>query len=85
MVAASVSVTSKNQITIPKEMRKDLKIHSGDKLMFRKKGDVWLVRRMPDRYVEYLREFGKKNLRDDISLEQLRREFEEGWDDNRWP
>jgi AbrB family looped-hinge helix DNA binding protein len=85
MVAAAVSVTSKNQITVPKELREDLNIHSGDKIFFRKKGDVWIVKRMPEKFVDYLHDFGKQFLRDDIDLDQLHKEFEEGWDEDRWP
>lgn len=34
-----VSVTKKFQVTIPKEVRKDLKIQSGDKVVFVKNND----------------------------------------------
>jgi AbrB family looped-hinge helix DNA binding protein len=39
-----VSVTKNNQITIPKEMREDLDIHPGDKVVFVKdKGKKWVL------------------------------------------
>ncbi len=84
MVAAAASVTSKNQITIPKEIRKDMQINSGDKLMFRKKGNDWTIKRLPGDFVEYLKELGK-GMKKNITLEELHKEFEEGWDDERWP
>ncbi len=50
-----VSVTKKYQVTIPKEVREDLKIHQGDKVVFVKDEGKWVlmtVDELTDRMVE---------------------------------
>lgn len=51
-----VSVTKKYQVTIPKEVREDLNIHQGDKVVFVKEKDgKWVlmtVDELTDRMVE---------------------------------
>lgn len=44
-----VSVTKKYQVTIPKQVREDLKIHQGDKVVFVKdKDDRWVLMTVDD-------------------------------------
>ena len=51
-----VSVTKKYQVTIPKEVREDLNIHQGDKVVFVKdKEEKWIlmtVEELTDKMVE---------------------------------
>lgn len=51
-----VSVTTKYQVTIPKEVREDLNIHQGDKVVFVKdKDERWIlmtVQELTDKMVE---------------------------------
>ncbi len=51
-----VSVTKKYQVTIPKEVREDLNIHQGDKVVFVKdKDERWIlmtVQELTDKMVE---------------------------------
>jgi AbrB family looped-hinge helix DNA binding protein len=41
-----VTVSSKGQIVLPKELREELEIHEGDTLEIRRKGDGLQVRRL---------------------------------------
>lgn len=51
-----VSVTKKYQVTIPKEVREDLKIHQGDKVVFVKNREgnwvIMTVEELRDRMME---------------------------------
>jgi len=40
---ASATITSKGQITVPKEIREALGVHPGDRLAFRARGDGTVV------------------------------------------
>ena len=40
---ATATLTSKNQLTLPKEVRKDLDLKPGDKLSFRKIGGQYVL------------------------------------------
>ena len=68
-------VTSKGQITLPKEVRDSIGISPGDEVEFQKEENGYLlkkkVRRSPfDRFVGYLQE--KKGKSPDKILEELR-------------
>lgn len=41
------SVTSKGQVTIPKDIRDALKISEGDKVVFRAEGETAIIRKVP--------------------------------------
>jgi len=41
---AFVTITSKGQMTLPKEVRDDLKVKPGDKLIIEKQGDNYVLR-----------------------------------------
>ena len=78
MKGSAATVTSKNQITLPREVRDDLHIVKGDRLIFMKDGDTWRLKKAPVRLVDALRETGKY-LDGDVGA--YHGEFEEGWED----
>ena len=78
MKGSAATVTSKNQVTLPREVRDDLHIVKGDRLIFLKDGDTWKLRKAPARLVDALRETGKY-LDGDIGA--YHEEFEKGWED----
>lgn len=73
MAAATATLTSKHQITIPKELREDLKVKTGDKLIFIKKGDEWRLMTTSGKPADILAYLGR-GLQGDIDA--LHREFE---------
>lgn len=78
MKGSAATVTAKNQITLPREVRDDLHIVKGDRLIFLKDGDTWRLVKAPARLVNALRETGRY-LEGDIGA--FREEFEEDWED----
>jgi antitoxin PrlF len=44
----AATVTSKGQVTIPKQVRDELGIHAGDRLVFRVEGHRAVIARTPD-------------------------------------
>ncbi len=71
-----VSVTKKFQVTIPKEVREDLNIHSGDKIVFVKnKEGSWVlmtVRDLTDRMIASSADMNE-------TVEESRKSFKEGF------
>ena len=45
----STTLTSKNQMTLPKQVREDLNLKPGDRLVFRKQGGQYLLEAKPRR------------------------------------
>ena len=45
----STTLTSKNQMTLPKKVREDLNLRPGDRLVFRKQGGQYLLEAKPRR------------------------------------
>ena len=78
MKGSTDTVTSKNQVALPREVREDLHVVKGDRLIFLKDGDAWILRKAPARLVDALRETGKY-LGGDVGA--YHREFEEGWEE----
>lgn len=78
MQASAVQLTSKYQITVPKQVREDLKVGKGDKLLFVKAGQTWRLKRVPARFVDALKQVGR-DLKGKPA--DLHKEFEEGWED----
>lgn len=58
MKAAKLS--SKFQITLPKQVREDMKVSEGDRIIFIKKDRKWIVASVPSDPVEALKYLGKK-------------------------
>lgn len=75
MVAAMATMTSKHQITIPKELREDLKMKAGDKLVFVKKNDEWVLRTVAATPQELLAYLGR-DLKKGADVMALHYEFE---------
>lgn len=47
----STTLTSKNQMTLPKKVREDLNLRPGDRLVFRKQGGQYVLEAKPRRSV----------------------------------
>lgn len=45
----STTLTSKNQFTLPKQVREDLRLKPGDRLVFRKRNDEYVLEARPRR------------------------------------
>lgn len=45
----STTLTSKNQMTLPKKVRDDLNLKPGDRLVFRKQGEQYVLEAKPRR------------------------------------
>lgn len=74
-----VSVTQKYQITIPKEVREDLHIHKGDKVVFVKnKEEKWILMTITNLTEEMLKD------PDDLleTIERTRKGFHKGFMNN---
>ena len=56
---AEVKLSSKNQIVIPREVRDQLGLKAGTKLIVVAMGDVLIVRRKPKNYADAIRGIGK--------------------------
>jgi AbrB family looped-hinge helix DNA binding protein len=75
MSVAIATMTSKHQLTVPKELREDFKLKPGDKLIFTKRGDDVVVTPLkgnPQAMLEYLR----RDLKEDVDIMELHAEFE---------
>lgn len=59
MQTSAAQLTSKYQITVPKQVRDDLQLQKGDKLLFLKTGRTWKIKKVPTRFVDALKELGK--------------------------
>lgn len=76
----AVTLSSKNQVVIPKHAREALGLSPGKKLLVHVEGDI-IMAREPDDYVKKLRGLHKevwKNLDTDEYLEEERK----SWDDS---
>lgn len=73
-------ITSKFQVTIPKQVRQDAGMQVGDYLIFVRTENGWKIQRVPDDTVAALQLAGD-NQELKKTLEEYHREFETGWDD----
>ncbi len=74
-----VKLSSKFQITLPKKVREDIKARAGDKILFVKKGEHWILMKLPADPVEALKYLGSKaGLKGDAT--QIHGEMEE-WEE----
>nr|MDO8098758.1 AbrB/MazE/SpoVT family DNA-binding domain-containing protein [Candidatus Njordarchaeota archaeon] len=56
----ATKLSSKFQLTLPRTVRVDLQAKEGDRILFVKKGDSWVVLRLPNDPVEALKYLGRK-------------------------
>ncbi len=79
-VSATTRITSKYQVTLPRQVRQALKAKVGDLLVFVEQSDgSFRIRAVPPRLTVALRLAGK-----DLPAQDFRRvhaEFERGWED----
>jgi len=78
MIELSVSsVTSKGQVTIPKEIRDSLGIEKGDRVIFLKDGDVVIFRKVKDEKLSDLLENHKPMAESSVEFQRrLRKEWQ---------
>ncbi len=78
MIELSVSsVTSKGQVTIPKEIRDSLGITKGDRVIFLKDGDVVIIRKVTDEKLTDLLESHKPMAESSVEFQRrLRKEWQ---------
>ncbi|NOZ59428.1 MAG: AbrB/MazE/SpoVT family DNA-binding domain-containing protein [Euryarchaeota archaeon] len=53
-------LSSKFQITLPKRVREDLNAKAGDRIIFIKEGERWVLMKLPADPVEALKYLGKR-------------------------
>ena len=71
----TAKLTSKGQITIPKQVRYKLGIFPGENLIFEEKNGLFYIKKSPrkspfDKWVGYLK--GRKGIKTDSIIEELR-------------
>ena len=75
-----VSVTSKFQVTIPKKVREDLDIHSGDKVVFVKNNKgMWILMTVEELTSKMLN--ASKDIEDTVT--ESRKSFKKGFEKGR--
>ncbi|MCR4405748.1 MAG: AbrB/MazE/SpoVT family DNA-binding domain-containing protein [Anaerolineae bacterium] len=79
MTTRLAQISAKFQIVIPQEVREDMGVKVGDRLVFVKGQDgKWMIERVPCDPVEALRMAGRTLMG---TVEEVHQEFEEGWKD----
>jgi AbrB family looped-hinge helix DNA binding protein len=77
---AVTKITTKYQITLPREVRQALRAKVGDLLVFVPQTDgSFRVQLVPPRLTDALRLAGQQLS--PVDFQQVHQEFEEGWDD----
>ena len=77
---AVTRITTKYQVTLPREVRQALQAKVGDLLVFAPQADgSFRVQLVPPRLTDALRLAGQ--LLSPADFQQVHQEFEEGWDD----
>jgi AbrB family looped-hinge helix DNA binding protein len=79
MAAARARVTSKGQVTIPAEIRKELGLTAGDRISFVREGGVIRIERAKSWVEETKGMFRDAAVRPAPSARALRRMAEEAW------
>ncbi len=72
---AEVKLSSKNQMVVPREARKALKLKAGDKLLVVVRGDVLLITRQPRSFAKRIQGMAKGLYPPDY-LERERKSWE---------
>lgn len=77
-----VTITSKGQMTLPKEIRDDLKLKAGDQVSIEKQGDSYVLR--PRRSALELFARFRRPEQEPVTIEEMDRAIEdEVWERNR--
>ena len=82
-ITADATLTSKGQITIPKEIRDTLSIDAGTKLEFVLDEDGNLTVRPKKPPTDRLREIQQQLSKHDVDLEAMRTESKRAWSSHR--
>jgi len=82
-ITADATLTSKGQITIPKEIRETLSIDAGTKLEFVLDEDGNLTVRPKQPPMDRLREIQQQLAKHDVDLEAMRTESKQTWSSHR--
>ena len=73
------TLTSKGQVTIPKEVRERLRLRAGDRIEFVVAADGTVSVRTPRRDVREFAGILKGRLKKPLTIEQMNRIIERGW------
>ena len=85
VLASDATMTSKGQVTIPKEIRDRLGIEAGTELEFVLEDDGTLTVRPKDPPMERLRSVRERLSNRDIDVDAVRRESKAAWSDGGSP
>lgn len=82
-ITEDATVTSKGQVTIPKEIRDALDLEEGTEVEFALEDDGTLTVRPKKPAMERLRDVRRTLSGRDVDLEEMRRESKRAWDSSR--
>lgn len=82
MITKDATVTSKGQVTIPKEIRDRLELESGTEVEFVLDDDGQITVRRKRSTVEELRALRDRLTERDVDLDEMREESKQAWGDH---
>lgn len=77
-MSAAARIATKYQLTLPKEVRRDLGISPGDLVVFEKGKRDWTIHAIPNDPVRALKDAGK--TLPDGNFRKIHEEYEAGWE-----
>lgn len=75
----SVKVSTKYQVVIPREARRELDIHEGDELLVEVKGTLMMIMKRPASYTEFTRGLGS-SVWEGVDIDKYVRGERESWE-----
>jgi len=79
-MSAAARIATKYQLTLPKEVRRDLGISPGDLIVFEKGRKQWTIHAIPSDPIRALKDAGRTLATADFR--KMHEEFEAGWEDS---
>lgn len=77
----SVKISSRNQIAVPKSVREQLRLRSGDRLLVQVRGRIIVLLPEPERYAEHLAGLHRE-IWDGVDAAEYVRGEREAWSDS---
>ena len=77
----TIKVSTKYQIVIPREARRKLDIHEGDRLLVEVKDGVMMIMKRPESYTEFTRGLGS-TVWEGVDIDKYIRGERESWEQN---
>lgn len=72
-------ISSKNQVVIPKKIRKALGLHGGDEILFEPGDGIAIIMPKPNDYVEYMRGLGA-DIWESVNADEYLKGERESWE-----